>query len=122
GFYRCVRAASVAMLAAPLLFMTVLVAVPWPPLRILVRSLPVLLGAPSNIQICGIGASALDTWAWVGLLLAAIVTLPLFALLAVTFIPVGQLVGLYLESAPRGIMVYTVNVLASLAGIALYTN
>ena len=30
-----------------------------------------------------------DTWAWIGLLLAAIVTLPLFALLAVTFIPVG---------------------------------
>src|SRR5438045_2118954 len=60
GCYLCRRAVSVAMLAAPLLFMTVLVAVPWPPLRILVRSLPVLPGATSNIQLWGIGASALD--------------------------------------------------------------
>ena len=42
-------------------------------------------------------------------------------LIAITFIPVGQLVGWYLEAAPNGIKAYSVNVLASLAGIALYT-
>src|SRR6266852_2305347 len=41
--------------------------------------------------------------------------------IAITFIPIGQLVGWYLETAPNGIRAYSWNVLASLAGIALYT-
>ena len=122
GCYLCRRAISMAMLVVPLLFLTLIVALPWAPLRFLVRTLPVLLGATSNVQIWGIGASALTPMAFGGLLLAAIVTLPLFALIALTFIPIGQLVGFYLESAPRGITAYTINVLASLFGIALYTG
>src|SRR5438067_6011674 len=74
------------------------------------------------MQIWGIGYRPLASWELVGLLLASVVTLPLFALIALTFIPIGQLVGFYLESAPRGITAYTINVLASLFGIALYTG
>ena len=37
------------------------------------------------------------------------------------FIPVGQLVGWFLEHASDGIFGYTVNILASLAGIVLFT-
>lgn len=122
GCYLCKRAISVAMLAAPLIFLTALITLPIPSLRLLIRALPALLGASSNVQIWGIASVEMGGAAVVGLMLAAIVTLPLFALLAVTFIPVGQLVGAYLESAPRGIAAYTVNVLASLAGIALYTT
>src|SRR5262249_31610034 len=46
---------------------------------------------------------------------------PLFALIATAFIPFGQLVGWYLENAPRGVSAYSVNVLAGLAGIAGFT-
>ena len=122
GCYLCSRAISAATLVLPLLFLTLLIALPWHALRLLVRTLPVLLGGTSNVQIWGIGQSALTPSALSGLLLAAFITLPLFALIALTFIPIGQLVGYYLEAAPRGITAYTVNVLASLAGIALYTG
>jgi spermidine synthase len=37
------------------------------------------------------------------------------------FVPVGQMVGAYLEKAPRGILAYSVNILGSLAGILLFT-
>jgi spermidine synthase len=46
---------------------------------------------------------------------------PLFALIAIAFVPAGQLVGWYLERAPNGVAAYSVNILASLAGIGAYT-
>ena len=121
GCYLCRRAISVLMLVLPLVFMSALIALPWAPLRTLLRLLPVLLGATSEVQIWGVGTSALTPSAFVGLLLAAVVTMPLFALIALTFVPVGQLVGYYLESTRSGIAAYTVNVVASMAGIGLYT-
>jgi spermidine synthase len=121
GCYLCRRAVSLAMLVAPLVFLSALIALPWAPLRQLVKLLPVLLGATSEVQIWGVGTSALTPAAFTGLLLAAIVTMPLFALIALTFVPIGQLVGYYLESARSGIAAYTVNVVASMAGIGLYT-
>ena len=122
GCYLCRRAISVAVLVAPLVFFSALIALPWRPLRDLVRALPILLGATSEVQIWGVGTSALTPTALLGLLLGTVITLPLFALLAVTFIPIGQLVGFYLESARNGIAAYTINVVASMAGIALYTG
>jgi spermidine synthase len=44
-----------------------------------------------------------------------------FSLIALMFIPLGQLVGWYLENATNGISGYTVNILGSLTGIILYT-
>src|SRR5258706_6783015 len=119
GCYLCRRAISVAMLVAPLIFMSALIALPWAPLRRFIALLPVLLGATSEVQIWGVGVTALTPVAVEGLLLAAMVTMPLFALIALTFVPVGQLVGYYLESTRSGLAAYTVNVVASMAGIGL---
>ncbi|PYV09434.1 MAG: hypothetical protein DMG07_23205, partial [Acidobacteria bacterium] len=44
-----------------------------------------------------------------------------FALIAFVFVPIGQMVGWYLENGSNGVLAYTINVLASLAGIILYT-
>src|SRR5207247_7619234 len=56
------------------------------------------------------------------LLAAAIsIIVPTFSLICFSFIPLGQVVGWYLENASNGILAYSVNVLASLAGILLYT-
>src|SRR5215472_7257972 len=52
---------------------------------------------------------------------AAAISVALFALVAFLFIPLGQLVGWYLENVERGIRGYSVNILASLVGIGLFT-
>ncbi len=52
---------------------------------------------------------------------AAAISVALFALVAFLFIPLGQLVGWYLENAERGIRGYSVNILGSLVGIGLFT-
>ena len=121
GCYLARRAISALALFVPLLFFSALITLPWEPLRRLIAGLPVLLGATSEVQIWGVGAAKLTGSAFTGLLFAALITLPLFALLAVAFIPLGQIVGWYLENAPHGITAYSINVLASLAGIGLYT-
>ncbi len=121
GCYLCRRAIPIIALIAPLLFFVLLIQLPWKPLRALIAALPVLLGATSEMQIWGVGAMQMTPTAALGLGLAALVTLPIFALLAVAFIPIGQLVGWYLENAPNGIAAYSVNVASALAGIALYT-
>src|SRR5436309_5425494 len=81
GCYLSRRAISILTLAVPLVFLSALIALPWPPLRLLVRTLPVLLGATSEVQIWGVGTIALSPNALTGLLLASAITLPLFALI-----------------------------------------
>jgi spermidine synthase len=122
GCYLCRRAIPVVTLIAPLLFFVLLIQLPWKALRALIATLPVLLGATSEMHIWGVGSMQLTPVALIGLLLASVVTLPIFALLAVAFIPIGQLVGWYLENAPDGVAAYSINVAASLAGIGLYTG
>ncbi len=121
GCYLCRRAISIAALIVPLLFIAAVIRLPIAALRRLIDALPVLLGATSDMYIWGVGSMKLSAAALPGLLVAAIVTLPLFALTAIVFIPIGQMVGWVLETAPNGVRAYTINVIASLAGIALYT-
>lgn len=121
GCYLSKRTIRLAAMLVPLVAITAFITVPFYPTRQLIRILPVLLGASSEMQIWGVSTMGTTASALVGLLLASAVTLPLFVLIAIVFIPVGQLVAYYLETAPNGIAAYTVNVLASLAGIALYT-
>jgi spermidine synthase len=54
--------------------------------------------------------------------MALSIVIPLFGLIAITFIPLGQLVGWYLENSSRGVLAYSVNVIASIVGIWLYTT
>jgi spermidine synthase len=121
GCYLCRRAINVAALLVPLLYLVAVIQLPWQTLRRVVGVLPILLGATSEMHIWGVNAQPLTPFAAVGLGLAAAVILPMFALIAIAFIPIGQLVGWYLENARNGINAYSINVLASLAGIALYT-
>lgn len=120
GCYLARRAISILMLCAPIVIFTALIALPFAPLRSVIDALPQLLGASSEVFIWG-AAENLSGNAWVGLVIAAVIVLPLFILIALTFVPIGQLVGFYLEAAPHGISAYSINVLASLAGITLYT-
>ena len=109
-------------LIVPLLLITMLVKAPWTPLRLLVRILPVLLGASSEVNIWGVPALPKDALSIGALAAGVALTVPLFTLVALFFLPFGQMVAWYLENAKKGIQAYTINVLASLAGIALYTG
>lgn len=124
GCYLCRRRIQIAALVAPILVLTVILKPKLSPpplrqaLRQIVAALPQMLGGGTEVHIWGV--PSLPT-SWLGTLLALAVMVPLFAVIAMAFVPTGQLVGWYLEQAPDGVSAYSVNVLASLAGIAAYT-
>jgi Spermine/spermidine synthase domain len=118
GCYLCRRRVQLAALLSPLLLLAVMLKAPIPPLQRCIDDLPQLLGASAEVHTWGVPAMPAS---WGGMLLAMIFVVPLFALIATAFIPFGQLVGWYLENAPKGVAAYSVNVLASLAGIAAFT-
>ena len=118
GCYLCRRRVQLMALTAPLLLLTVILKAPISPLRRSISILPQLLGASVEVHVWGVPAMPAS---WTGMLLALAFVVPLFAVIATAFIPFGQLVGWYLENAPKGVAAYSVNVLASLAGIAGFT-
>ena len=71
-------------------------------------------------QFHGDSCSAVLRLALLALAAAVAITVPLFILNAMVFIPLGQIVGGYLEKAPRGIFAYSVNILAALADPPVY--
>jgi len=105
-------------LIAPLLLLTILFKAPIPALREAMDALPLLLGGGVEVNVWGVPAVPPNL---TGIVLAMAVVVPLFAVVATSFIPLGQLVGWYLENSPNGVTGYTGNILASLAGIGGYT-
>jgi len=118
GCYFCRRRVQLTALIAPLLVLTVLLKAPLSPLHQVLAALPQMLGGGTEVNTWGV--PSLPT-SWPGTLLALAVMVPLFAVIAMIFVPTGQLVGWYLEKSPNGVKAYSVNVLASLAGIAGFT-
>ena len=118
GCYLCRQRIRLGAMISPLLLLTIILKTPISPLRRTMAALPSLLGSGVEVHVWGVAAMPAS---WTGMLLAMVVVVPLFAVIATTFIPFGQLVGWYLEHSPRGVTAYSVNVLASLAGIAAFT-
>jgi spermidine synthase len=122
GASLCRRRINLAVSIAPILLLTLAVTAPLELLHNSVEVLPKLLGATSEVQVWGVPYMPPGLASLAALALAVVLVLPLFMLIALVFIPIGQLVGWYLEAAAEGISAYTVNVLASLVGIVLYTG
>ncbi len=118
GCYLCRRRVQLSALLSPLLLLTFILKAPIAAVQRCIDDLPQLLGASVEVHTWGVPAVPAS---WGGMVLALIFVVPLFALIATAFIPFGQLVGWYLENAPKGVTAYSVNVLASLAGIAGFT-
>src|SRR5246127_290610 len=118
GCYLCRRTIRLAAVISPLLLLTIILKTPISPFRRTMAALPSLLGGSVEVHVWGVPAMPAS---WTGMLLAMVVVVPLFAVIATAFIPFGQLVGWYLEQSPHGVTAYSVNVLASLAGIAGFT-
>jgi spermidine synthase len=118
GCYFSKRRINLLALFLPLLLLCLLIKLPWRPLRTLIAILPALLGSSTEVQIWGVPSVPTSVPTMVS---AMLITVPIFGLLVFCFVPFGQIVGWLLEHAPQGIRGYSVNVVASLAGIALYT-
>jgi len=121
GCYMSRRRLNLMAMFIPLLSLVMLVKLPWEGLRVLIDSLPTYLGSSSEVQIWGVPNLPLGWNSLTDLAIAVAVIIPIFAFIAFVFIPLGQLVGWYLENAGKGIFGYTINVLGSLVGIMLYT-
>lgn len=118
GCSLCRRRVQLSALLTALLLLAIVLKAPIPALERCINELPQLLGASVEVHTWGVPAMPAS---WIGVSLAMIFVVPLFALIATAFIPFGQLVGWYLENAPKGVAAYSVNVLASLVGIAGFT-
>ena len=97
GCYLCRRRIQLMAMISPLLVLSVILKTPISPLRQIVAALPQMLGGATEVRIWGV--PSLPT-SWPGVLLALAIMVPLFAVIAMTFVPTGQLVGWYLEKAP----------------------
>ncbi len=84
GCYLCRRRVQLIALIAPILVLTVILKTPVSPLRQIVAALPQMLGGGTEVRIWGV--PSLPT-SWPGMLLALAVMVPLFAAIAMTFVP-----------------------------------
>ncbi len=121
GCFLCRRLVNLVALVAPLLSLVFLIEFPWQPLRALISALPSYLGVASEVNSMGIPDVPFSGVALLALGAAIAIIVPLFILNAIVFVPLGQIVGGYLETAPRGIFAYSINILGNLAGILLFT-
>jgi spermidine synthase len=124
GLGCCLSARRVRAMACfvPLLIVALVVSIPWPALRDLLTSMPSLIGGLSEVDVWGVPSLPGHGKELIDLAKSVLIVVPLFGLVAFLFVPLGQLVGWYLEKAPRGIKGYTINIVASLAGILAYTG
>jgi spermidine synthase len=121
GCYLCRRKISLLPVLLPLLLLAMFIKLPWGGLRELVSLLPTYLGSTSEVNTWGVPFVTLGWFSISRLAAAVLVVVPMFALITLVFIPIGQLVGWYLENAGKGIFAYSVNIVGSLVGIGLYT-
>jgi len=114
GCMLCRRRIHVNVTLAPLLLLTILFKAPSPQMHTMIAGLPTLLAAGTQMHIWNVSHTPAN---WGGIFVALLFVVPLFAEIALVFVPCGQLVGWSLERATNGVTAYSINVLASLAGI-----
>jgi len=118
GYYFCRRTIQLLALVFPLCLLVVLLRLPWRALQMAILQVPYFIALASESALFG-GPSIPK--GIIASLIAIVLLAFLFALISFAFVPLGQIVGWSLESAPDGILAYTVNVMASVVGIILYT-
>jgi hypothetical protein len=121
GCYLSRRPINLMALCVPLVALGLLCEFPSDGLRQVVSWQTTVIGAISQVEYWGVPSLPLSPQYVAAALWASFFVVCIFGVIALLFIPVGQLVGWFLEHARDGIFAYTVNILASLAGIVLFT-
>lgn len=106
----------------PLTYFALLVKMPWQALRDLIQQLTYLLGATTEVDVWGVPTLQLNGETLGGLAVMLAVVIPMFGMLALTFIPIGQTTARMMEGAKDGILGYSINIAGSLIGVLLYTG
>jgi SAM-dependent methyltransferase len=121
GSSLCRRPISLLPLLAALTTVTILMKFPSKEWHTFLSEIPAFIGTLSEVHIWGIPSVE---WSWSSLLTltsSTAIIAPFFGLLTLIFIPLGQMIGRCLEVGPDGVWGYSLNLLASLAGIGFYT-
>jgi hypothetical protein len=122
GCYLTRKRINLAYTYLPLLCMVLFTELPWEPVRRLITNLSAFIGWFSDVHIWNrVYFTGNFFWGAASGGIAISIIIPLFGLIALTMVPFGQLVGWYLENSTKGILAYSVNVLASIVGIWLFT-
>jgi spermidine synthase len=121
GCYLCRKSINLLAFLVPLGFLVLLVKMPFVPVRNVLASIPIMLGSGSEVHIWGVPELPRTMNNVTLMAVGTLAVVPLFALVVLLFVPIGQAVGWYLENATNGIRAYTINVIGSLIGILLYT-
>lgn len=118
GCYLARRKINLLLMLVPLIVLVTIIQLPWPALRLVIRVLPLFIGTSAGVQVWDLpNVSTLPLLA-----AASAVIIPVFGLIGFSFVPMGQVVGWYLENSSNGTLAYSVNVFAAICGIILYTS
>src|SRR5580765_2395799 len=82
GCYLCRKRINLMPVLIPMMLLTTLIVLPWAALRKVISGLPVLLGSSSDVAIWGVPTVSLDAVAIGGLVLAVLIVIPIFSLIA----------------------------------------
>jgi len=118
GYTFCRRAINLIAFVFPVFLLALLLKLPWSGWSAVLQKVPYYIAQMSDFDLMGGPPKSAGFLASFGAILLLVL---LFGLVAFVFIPLGQLIGWLIESAGDGVYAYTVNVLASLAGIVLFT-
>ena len=118
GCYFSRKSINLLAFVFPICLLVALIKLPWRALRLVIVEIPFYIAPLSEVYLLG---SPDVQVGFITSLTATLLIVFLFALVAFAFVPLGQIVGWSLESSNNGILAYTLNVLASLAGVLLYT-
>src|SRR5258708_7444643 len=121
GAHLCRQPVNLLATLGPMVYLAVLIKLPWPALREVVQKLTAFLGATTEVDVWGVPQLPWNYETLVGLAVTMMLIIPLFALLSLIFIPVGQATGRLLEASKDGIAGYSINIAGSLVGVLLYT-
>jgi spermidine synthase len=118
GCCLCRRTINLLAFVFPVFVLALLVKLPWPAWKWILQQIPYYVAQASDYNFLG---GPPNSAGWVVSLGAILLVVLVFALVAFVFVPLGQVIGWLIETAADGVYAYTLNVLASLAGIVFYT-
>jgi spermidine synthase len=121
GAHLCRQRINLLAMFGPVVYCALLVKLPWPALREMVQRLTSLLGATTEVDVWGVPRLPWNLETLTGLAAMLAVVIPLFSMLSLIFIPVGQATARIMEDARDGILGYSINIIGSLVGVLLYT-
>jgi hypothetical protein len=101
----CRQPINLLAMLAPLTYCALLAKLPWPALRELVKRLTLLLGATTEVEVWGVPTLPLNGETLGGLACMLAIIIPMFIMLSLVFIPVGQATARIMEDSRDGILV-----------------